>query len=118
MANNTFTISLREGATYRTTFKWTTRKRVPIDLTGTDIRIEFRDVPDGTLLLTLTEANTGLVVTPLLGQVDMVLTAAQTEAINFATAVWDMRVEFVNGDVVYPVGGKVKVTRSVTEAAE
>jgi hypothetical protein len=115
MATANLNLLLREGETFRSTLRWTDSKGKAIDITGCVVRIHFRDAPDGTLLLELTVGNGGLIVTPAKGEIKLLLTAAQTAALTFAKASWDLRVEFQNGDVLYPVGGKVLVTRSVTE---
>jgi hypothetical protein len=106
---------VREGATFRKPLRLLDARKKAVNLTGMTIRAEFRDKPDGALLMELTVGNGRLVVTPLTGQVVLVLTAAETEAITFAKAVWDLKVTQTNGDVVYPLAGSVIVERSVTE---
>lgn len=115
MAIPKFTHQLREGETYRRRLRWLDSKMRPINLTGAVVAIQFRDKPDGLLLANLTVLNGGLVVTPLLGQIDIYITAAQTAAYTFVKAHWDCKVTLSNGDVRYILEGAVIVFRSVTE---
>jgi hypothetical protein len=108
-------LTLREGATFRTRLTLKDARKRSINLTGATLRIEFRDRKDGVLLYELTAGNGRLTVTPTLGRVDILLTAAETEALTFAKAVWDLRIEMAGGDVIYPVEGNILVQRSVTE---
>lgn len=115
MAIPKFTHQLREGETYRRRLRWLDSKKRPINLTGAVVAIQFRDRPDGLLLVDLTVLNGGLVITPLLGQIDIYLTAIQTAAYTFSKAHWDCKVTLSNGDVRYIAEGSVLVARSVTE---
>lgn len=108
-------LELREGATYRRTLRWVDPKKKPINLTGAVVTAEIRDRPDGTLLWRMTAENGCIEVLPTLGTVKMHLTPAQTQTFTFQRAVWDLKVAWANGDVDYPVTGKVTVLRSVTE---
>lgn len=111
----TINLELREGATYRRTLKWIDPKKKPVNLTGAVVVAEIRDKPDGALLAQLTVGNGGLEVLPTLGTIRMHISAAMTAGFSFQRAVWDLKVVWPNGDIDYPVTGKVTVARSVTE---
>jgi hypothetical protein len=106
---------IREGQTFRRTLVWKDSSGKPMNLTGCVVLVQFRDKPDGVLLQELNVGNGALTVTPLKGSVAMYLSDEETAALTYAKASWDMRVTFTNGESYYPIGGKVQVTRSVTE---
>lgn len=108
-------LSIREGATFRRRLRWLDSKKRPVNLTGATITAQIRDRADGNLLLDLNVGNGRIVVTPTQGQIDLFIAPADTSQMTYTKAAWDLRVEFSNGDVLYPVEGSVAVARSVTE---
>jgi hypothetical protein len=64
-------------------------------------------------VIDLTTENDRIVITELEGKVELVISAADTAALSFASGVYDL--ELVNGsEVTRFCGGKVKLSREVT----
>lgn len=84
----------------------------PIDITGLEARIRFAAVGGDTNLLTLTsDPAAGLTITPLLGQIDMKITPAQTGALNLDVKLeWDLE--------LYDPGDATVVTALVSGTAD
>lgn len=89
----------------------------PVDITGLQARMRFAAVDGDTNLLTLTSSPAaGLTITPLLGQVDMKITPAQTGALDPDVKLeWELELyDPLDLTVVTPlVSGTADVTESV-----
>ena len=87
----------------------------PVDMTGWTGRLQARaSIGDANPpLLDLTTANGGVVVNPL-GLVEVIIPAADTAAVVWTTAVYDLEVESPAGDVYRLVEGELKVSPEVT----
>jgi len=85
----------------------------PIDLTGATARMQIRARIGGELLLELTTENGGLAFTGP-GTITRTLSAAQTAALTWAEAVYDLEVEYADGTVQRYLQGDVTVSREVT----
>lgn len=115
MAAAKYTLKIEQGATFEKTLNWKNPDGTPVDLTGCTARMHVRTkigAPDK--LLDLTTANGGIVLGGTAGTVQIVLTAAQTEALTWTTAVYDLEVEFSNGFVRRLIQGGVSVSPGVT----
>lgn len=85
----------------------------PVDLTGATARMQIRAQVGGAVLLELTTANGGLAVTGP-GTITRTLSAAQTAALTWSEAVYDLEVEYADGTVQRYLQGDVTVSREVT----
>jgi hypothetical protein len=85
----------------------------PIDLTGATARMQIRAQIGGALLLELNTDNGGLAITGP-GTLTRTLTAAQTAALTWTEAVYDLEVEYADGTVQRYLQGAVTVSREVT----
>lgn len=85
----------------------------PVDLTGATARMQIRAGLGGALLLELTTENDGLAITGP-GTLTRFLSAAQTAALAWAEAVYDLEVEYADGTVQRYLQGAVTVSREVT----
>lgn len=107
-------LNIEQGATFRYSLNWTADD-VPVDLTGCTARMQIRlDVSSPAVIAELTTQNTGIVLNATPGQVDLYLSATDTAALNFDTAVYDLEVEFTNGDVCRLIEGEVALSLEVT----
>ncbi|MDH0082750.1 hypothetical protein [Stutzerimonas stutzeri] len=85
----------------------------PVDLTGAKARMQIRAGLGGALLLELTTETGGLAITGP-GTLTRFLSAAQTAALAWAEAVYDLEVEYADGTVQRYLQGSVTVSREVT----
>lgn len=115
-----FKVSLKidQGATFAKLVTWNAgTPPAPVDLTGCTARMQARPkIESPTVLLDLTTANGGIVLGDALGTVEIKLTDEQTEAITWASAVYDLEIVFANGDVRRLLQGGITVSPEVTRA--
>lgn len=119
MAAFKLNLKIDQGATFRKLVTWKVGPPpgTVVDLTGCTARMHARTkVSDAAVLLDLTTTNGGLVLGDALGTVEIKLTAAQTAAITWTSAVYDLEVEFGNGDVRRLLQGSISVSPEVTRA--
>jgi len=109
-------LKIDQGATFRKSVTWKAgTPAAPVDLTGCTARMHVRsEVKSATVLLDLTTANGGITLGGAAGTVDLYLTDDQTTAITWTSAVYDLEVEFANGDVRRLLYGSVTVSPEVT----
>jgi hypothetical protein len=104
-----------KGATYRHTLFWKDKLKVAINLTGVTARMQIRDDVDSALVrLELTTSNAGLVITPLLGRIDIYISNAVTSALPGYGGVYDMEFVFPSGDITRLVEGSINFIPEVT----
>ncbi len=85
----------------------------PVDLTGATARMQIRAQLGGAVLLELTTENGALAITGL-GTITRTLSAAQTAALTWTEAVYDLEVQYPDGTVQRYLQGAVTVSREVT----
>jgi hypothetical protein len=108
-------LSIEKGSTYRNTLYWKDSLNVAINLTGCTARLQVRDTVDtATFTLELTTANGGIIITPLLGQIDLYISAASTTTLIGTGGVYDLEIVFGNGDITRLIEGKVTYKSEVT----
>lgn len=108
------------GQTFRDRVTYSTRENeqapeVPVDLSGATAVAQFRRSvnAEGAPLLELSTANGGITLGGAAGTVEMHITAAQTAAIEWTAAVYQMEITFANGDVRRLLQGDVEVDPEV-----
>lgn len=109
-------LTIYQGATFRKRLTWKVGDpAVPVDLTGCTARMHIREKlesPD--VLLELTTANDRVVLGGMAGTVTIELPSTVTEGLAWRAGVYDLEIEFVNGDVRRLLSGTVKVAPEVT----
>lgn len=106
---------IEKGATYRHTLTWADALNVPINLTGCTAKLQVRETIDSALiLLELSTANTGLVITPLIGKIDFYISDEITTTLVGIGGVYDLEIYFANGDTTRLVEGKITFKPEVT----
>lgn len=88
----------------------------PADMAAYTARMTLRNRIGGTLLLSLTTANGRIAIDDTAKTVTLNLSAAETEAITFTGAVYDLEMVSPTNVVTSIAAGAVKVTREVTTA--
>lgn len=109
-------ITIIQGATLRDVTTWKAGDpALPVDLTGCTARMQVRArVEDPIPLLDLTTANGGIILGGTAGTVTVYLSATATAAIQWKAGVYDLEIEFGNGDVRRLMAGSVSVSPNVT----
>jgi hypothetical protein len=104
-----------KGATYRHTLFWKDKLKAPINLTSVTARMQVRDAVDSPLIsLDLTTANGGLVLTPLLGKIEIYINSTVTTTLVGYGGVYDMELVFPTGDIVRLIEGSINFIPEVT----
>ena len=105
-------IDIEQGATFEFNMKWIQEDEVtPVDITGYTARMHVREsVESATILLELTTANLRIALGDAAGTIRILVSAADTAALNFTQGVYDL--ELVN------TGGDGKVTRLIEGGVE
>lgn len=86
-----------------------------MNLTGYTARMQLRnELPAPAVLLELTNTNGRIVITPLTGELMLVLTATETAALSFDGAVYDLEIVSSGGEVTRLLQGKVSLSLEVT----
>jgi hypothetical protein len=87
----------------------------PVDLTNYTARMQIRpDINSSTILVTLTEANGGIVLGGTKGTVQIVIADTVTAAFTFTTAVYDLDLTDSNGVVTRLLQGVITLDSAVT----
>lgn len=87
----------------------------PVDLTGFIARMNIKDKVGGTLLLSLTTLNGGIVIDNVTKTITLVISAAATAALPWKKGVFDLEMESTSGIVTKLVSnGQVTVSDEVT----
>lgn len=116
MAAYRFPMSLLQGETFRSQFAWKAGvPAVPVDLTGCSARMQVRaELASPDVLLELTAANGRIVLDALNGGIELRLSAAETAALTFTRAVYDLEIVYADGRVRRLLEGAFKVKPEVT----
>ena len=107
-----FTIEQR--ATFRKKMTYRDKFKKPINLTGYGARMQIR-AADGSLIADLSTQNGKIVLGGAAGTIELVLTAAETTVMTFATALYDLKLIAPNGDEIRFLQGKVTLSVGQTQ---
>jgi hypothetical protein len=106
MAAGTWNFTIEQGATFTRTLTWRDSLGVPVPLAGLAARMQLRlKLTDATVILELTTGNGRIVLTDP-GLITLHLSAAETAALSFKTASYDL-------EIVDPTATPELVTRLV-----
>jgi hypothetical protein len=107
-------LEIIQGSTYRQSFRWEVNGD-PVDLTDWAARMQVRrKLKDTKVLIELTTENGGIEFEPTEGRFNLYLSAEDTAALNFTTAVYDIEFIAPNGDVCRLMQGVVELSKEVT----
>lgn len=112
-------ITIEKGATFSTTFTWSTKDAqnviTPIDLTTWSARAQMREEHESTLpVVSLTSALAGGIVLGAQGTIAITIGATATAAVPIDKGVWDIELEDSLGNVIRLLEGKVTFKPEVT----
>jgi hypothetical protein len=109
-------LKIDQGATFRKSATWKVgTSYVPVDLTGCTARAHIRsELKSPTVLVTLTTANGGITLGGVAGTIEIYISDEATTLFTWSTGVYDLEVEFPNGEVRRLMYGSVSVSPEVT----
>lgn len=115
MAAATHNFLIEQGTTFTKSFIWKDSNGTVINLTGFTARMQFRqNISSSSVLLSATTENSKIVITGAEGKVTINLSASDTAALNFSTAVYDLELISSASEVTRLVGGTVTLSLEVT----
>lgn len=107
-------LKIDQGATFIKPFTWKAAG-VPVNMTGYTARMQMREELDAdTTIIELTTENGGISIEPLDGMFTLTMSDAQTKAMNFDTAIYDIELIAPDGTVTRILKGSVTLSREVT----
>lgn len=111
----TYNMTIDQGTTVSVQFAYRTAANAVIDLTGYTARMQARPtISSAVTVMDATTANGQLTVTGATGIVTLGLTAAQSAALDFDRAYYDLEIVDSAGVVTRLVQGTVTLSREVT----
>jgi hypothetical protein len=113
--SNVYDILVDQGATLNRAFFLKDSAKRPLDLSGYAARMHVREFKNSTSIIEiLTTENSQIVLDELDGRVDILLTPAETEALEAKNYLYDLELESPEGDVTKIVSGKLTVRSEIT----
>jgi len=115
--NREVTLDIRKGGTLRKPYTYKAgTPAAAVDLTGYTARMQIRsDIDSATVLKELTTENGGIALGGIAGTIEFYISATDTAAFDFTTAVYDLElIAPITGDVKNLFGGMVILHKEVT----
>ena len=121
MSAGTYNFTIEQGTTFTRTFWYKDSNGDPINLSGYNIRMDIKNSYDSAALATFSTSTGHFTLsTPADGtipnQINLLVSAAETAALNFSGALYDIELE-INGIVTRLLQGKIKLSPEVTTSA-
>ena len=116
MTAGIYNFTIDQGAQYTTQIIWADGSGNPIDLTGYTAAMQLRlqAASPNPSSLNLTSSNGGITITPVAGEMDILMTTAQTGALNAGFYVYDLEIA-LSGVVTRIIQGQITVSAQVTQ---
>jgi tRNA threonylcarbamoyladenosine modification (KEOPS) complex Pcc1 subunit len=115
MAAATHNFLIEQGTTFTKSFIWKDSTGSVISLTGFTARMQIRqNVSASSALLTATTENGKIDIVDDQGKIIISLSATDTAALNFNTAVYDLELISSASEVTRLVGGTITLSLEVT----
>ena len=115
MPASTYNFTIEQGATFSITFGYRAANGTPINLSGYSARMHARQpLESSRTLINATTVNGLLTIAAVDVTVTLSLSAAQTAALNFEKARYDLEIESVGGVVTRLVEGTITLSKEVT----
>ena len=110
-----YDLMIEQGATFSQTVTWKDSNNVPVDLTGYTARMQFRpSVNAPTVYFSATSTDGRIVLGGATGAITINISAVETTAFTFVSAVYDLELQSASGVVTRLLEGGVSVSREVT----
>lgn len=106
---------IEKGATYAHTLFWKDAANLAIDLTGCTAKMHVRDTVDAVqVLLELSTVNTRIIITPLLGRIDLYISDEDTTLLVGLGGVYDLEIYYADGTTTRLIEGRLAFKPEVT----
>jgi len=80
---------IEQRATFKLRLAYKNAQKKPINLTGFTAKMQIRDA-GGSLIANLTTSNGGITISGSAGLIDLLISASDTSAMNFTSALYDL----------------------------
>jgi hypothetical protein len=110
-------LTFEQGAEYSKRLVWRDKNKRAVDLTGYTALLQVRDKVGGTVLVEMSTENGGITLGGKAGTIQLKLTPAQTAALTFQSAVYDMYLYVGDESAIRLIEGAVKLSPAVTRKA-
>ena len=108
-------LSIQQGATFRKRLVRRNDKGRPINLTGYTAKLQARTShSDPVVLFELSTENSGIVITPATGVIDLYISDEETATFVFTACIYDLVLYAPDGDAYRLCEGKVTLSLGVT----
>lgn len=115
MAAGVYNIELEQGTTFDPVFRWLTASKQPVDLTGYYAEMHVRTKASAqTTVVELSSAQGSIVLVPLEGRIQLLLSASETAAIAAGRYTYDLELVSPGGIVKKLLKGDFIVSAEVT----
>ena len=111
-------LEIEQGASFSCTLIWTAADTtpVPIDLTGATAEMQIRDKQGGRIYADLTTENSKLVLGTTNGQIQILLSAADTTLLDKRRLKYDLEVTSLTFGTARVIEGNVFVSPNITQS--
>lgn len=121
VAPTLYPITIYQGATFKLALQWlygpTEAEAVPVDLTDAIVRAQVRNHYQSTTAYIDVSTVDDTITADATGHIELVMAAEDTALLLPAEAVWDMEVEWEDGDVCRLLMGPALISPEVTRDA-
>lgn len=108
-------LTVYKGSTYRYKIELLQANKTPLDLTGCSVAMQVRARPGlSELFLDLTVAGYISITNPVAGEITLEIPADDSEAFDFVSGFYDVKVTFSNGDEFRVLEGAFAALDQVT----
>lgn len=90
----------------------------PIDLTSYDVRMDIKSAPGAKKILASLTIGDGITVSPIIGKIDVNMSAEKTKLIAYPKSAYDLVIESSSGIITRLLEGYLEVSRAVTDIVE
>lgn len=112
---STWNFTITVGADFEATLT-ITKDGTPVDLTGYDAKMQMRSAAESPTVLLEFSLGSGILLTAAQGKVHLSKTAAETAALTFNSALYDLRLVAPDSKVLPPpISGSVTVVKMITQ---
>jgi len=109
-----YNFSIEQGTDFSRVITWRDQANVLINLTGYTARLQAREKIADTATLIDLSVGAGIALGGTLGTITLSMTAAQTTALNFVTAVYNLEMTSPTGKISRLLEGYVRLSREVS----
>ena len=110
-----YNATIDQGATFTLEVIYKDSAGTPINLTGYTAALQVRqNYYDETALVSLTSPSNGIVITPLLGKINITMSSTQTGSLDEGIYVYDLEINAGGGTITRLIQGQFTVSPEVT----